>query len=334
MNIKHTFTALLLSAAAISGCITAAREHKAEVPTLTPLTYGKTYTLQNKSITVIIAPDIGRIIHFGFIGNPNLIWLNDTASLAQEKADGSKWLNWGGDKIWPARQADWRFIYGGEDWPPKTELDGKPFLIIESSDRKLIMESATDTKLHLKLRRTLTIDDDSPELTIKNQLLQLEQTPWPVHIWSVTQCLLPQYTLLGISKEAPDRDTRPFSNLWDTPLTPDNAKLTDNALRLSLTPDLTIAKAGTVGSWCAAVYHDAILLQKSDSPPGGCYPDGANVEVFLCSGYTELEILCPNRHLQPGESMTSITTWRLIKTAPQASTEENMKLIENFVPFK
>ena len=182
-----------------------------------------------------------------------------------------------------------------------------------------------DKKLHVKLRRTLILDNDKPRLTIENRMIRVSASPWPVHIWSVTQCISPNYTLLGMASEAPDHDVRPFSNMWDAPLVKPNARIVDNALRFSLEDNLTIAKSGTIGTWCAAVYDDVIFQQESNSPLNGCYPDGANIEVFLCGDYTELEILSSSLHLKKGESISSTTTWSLIKANPEATTEDNLK---------
>ncbi len=293
-----------------------------------PLGYGKTYTLQNNSVKVVIAPDIGRVIHFGFVGERNLVWMKDRGDLAKNKASGAEWLNWGGDKVWPAQQAKWPLIYGGGDWPPKTKLDGYAFRVVESTAAKLVVESPVDQALHVRLRRTFCLDDDLPRLTIENTLTREASSSWPVHIWSVTQCVLPNYTLLGIAEDAPKRDSQPFLNLWDAPLPDSNAKLMTNALRLSLDENLHIAKAGTIGSWCAAVYDNEIFLQKSDALPNGRYPDGANVEVFMFDQYTELELLSSSVHLPKGKSISSATVWSLLKTEAKATTEENLKLIE------
>jgi len=327
MNIKLLFGMAITAAIFTIGC-TSAPIKISETSDPQPLGYGKTYTLQNSSAVVTIAPEIGRIIHFGFVGDKNLIWLKDRGELAKEKVVGTEWLNWGGDKVWPAQQSEWSFIYGGGDWPPKTKLDGHLFRVIKSTAQKLVIESPLDDALHVRLRRTLTLDATRPHLTIENTITRNSASPWPVHIWSVTQSILPNYTLLGIDRDAPDRESRPFSNLWDSPLPEANAKLLNSALRFSLDENLSIAKAGTIGNWCAGVYDDVIFLQESDSPPDGCYPDGANVEVFIFNQYTELELLSPSIHLQKGENISSTTVWSLIKTEAKATTEENLKLIE------
>jgi hypothetical protein len=292
-----------------------------------PSEYGKIYELRNKSVTVKIAPQVGRVVYFGFNGGKNMLWLNDTNSLRKALSSGASWPNWGGDKVWPAQQASWRYIYGDGDWPPQSELDGKPFRVVRAKGRLFSMESQVDSKLHVVLTRTFILDKESATLRIENTLMQMEPTPWPVQIWSVTQSQPPNYTLLDISSRAPDRKSRPFKNLWDSPLSGANASVTNSALRLSLSPELDTAKAGTIGDWCAAVYGDTIFVQKLKAPIDGCYPDGANIEVFSSKGYTELELLSPSVHLPKRDYSKSTTIWKLLRTSPETTPAENIKAI-------
>ena len=288
--------------------------------------HGKTITITNNTITVKIAPSIGRIIHFGFNNQRNILWLNNNP-----KAENQGWINWGGDKIWPAQQSNWNLIYGGGSWPPQTSLDGKPFQVTEQSDSKVVIESTCDTNLHIRLRRSISINPNKPELTIINTITRTAPSPWPVQIWSVSQCIPPRATMLAIAANAPDRKTRPFSNLWDAPLPSPNATIiNDRALYFRLSKDLTIAKTGTIGSWCAALYDDLTFLQAFDAPADACYPDGANVEAFMFDSYTELELLSPSVHLQAGQSTTSTTTWYLLPAA--GSPQKVLKQISASLP--
>lgn len=312
------------------GAVLAAGSTLAEKPLQA---YGRICELQNDSVVVKIAPQIGRVIYFGFKGGTNILWLNDKSSIHKALADGEEWPNWGGDKVWPAQQADWRFIYGGGDWPPKTELDGEPFKVIKVSPRLMIMESPIDSKLHVRLRRTFLLEKKGATLRIENELIQIKPTPWPVQIWSVTQSRPPEYTLLDISMKAPDREKHPFKNLRNESLPAVNAVVTNSVLRLSLKPELGLAKAGTIGEWCAAVYNDKIFVQKLKAPMDGCYPDGANIEVFSCGSYTELELLSPSTHLDVRKRLHSTTIWKLLKTTPEVPVDQKIRQIRESLKY-
>jgi hypothetical protein len=73
------------------------------------------------------------------------------------------------------------------------------------------------------------------------------------------------------------------------------------------------AKSGTLGSFAAAVYADGKMLRQSHSVrPGGCYPEGASIQVHTNAYYVELETLDELVHLLPGESRTNQVTWSLL----------------------
>lgn len=307
----------------LSGCA----NMQPQAPDPEPVTYGKTFTLQNDLVKVVVAPEIGRIIHFSFVDGDNLIWLEDLKTMAKAKADNWDWMNWGGDKVWPAQQADWPFIMrNGKDWPPNRDFDGSPFKVIESGRGQIVIESPVDKYLHVRLRRTLTLDPLKPVLTIKNRLIQEAPTPWPVQIWSVTQCVPPEYTLLGIDDKAPDPQ-HPFQNLMKEPLSKETATVLSGALKLS-PPSEGGAKAGTIGNWCASVYKDTVFLQTSDSPPDGCYPDGSSIEVFCGGNYIELEPLSSSKHLDSGESISNTIIWSLLKVSGEMTPAQVLDMVK------
>jgi len=201
--------------------------------------------------------------------------------------------------------------------------------VLEASENRLVMESESDEFMHVRLRRTLTLDPKRPVLTIRNTLTQEKPTPWPAQIWSVTQCPPPNYTLLGISDETPEPD-RPYINLLHKPPLPEESvKLLDGAVRFVRPPDQGCAKIGAIGTWCASVYNDVVFLQTSDASPQACYPDGANVEVFACGDYIELETLSPSKHLRPGDALSNTVTWSLRPVDPDSSAAQVLRMIRN-----
>ena len=286
--------------------------------------YARVCTLTNSACTVKIAPAVGRVIHFSLRGQKNILWLENPGNLP---ASAENWRNIGGDKVWPAQQVLWKFIYGHGDWPPRTELDSQPFRVIEAGRRRLVMESQPDSRLHVRLQRSFSLDAESARLTITNRLIQEAPTPWPVMIWSVTQCRPPRYTLLTIDPQAPDRKKRPYINLWDSPLI-DPAIIDGRAMRFRLSPQMNIGKVGTIGRQVAAIYDDTLFVQTSDAPPDGCFPDGASIEVFSFDKYTELEVLSPARHLAPGQSITATTIWQLLPLAPNTPPKTILQKME------
>ena len=77
--------------------------------------------MSNGTVEIVIVPQIGRIMRYGFVGGPNMLWNNIAlAGKTTDLASASKdWNNYGGDKLWPAPQDRWA-------WPPDRVLDSAP----------------------------------------------------------------------------------------------------------------------------------------------------------------------------------------------------------------
>src|SRR5262245_43962467 len=70
------------------------------------------YVMSNGKVTAVVVPAIGRVMQFGFAGEEGVFWEN--RALDGRLADGQllvwaakDWVNFGGDKTWPAPEADW-----------------------------------------------------------------------------------------------------------------------------------------------------------------------------------------------------------------------------------
>jgi hypothetical protein len=90
-----------------------------------------TRCLRNGFIEVHVVPEIGgRVVQFK-VGKKEFLWVNP--DLAGKYPTGSGltpeggWLNYGGDKLWPAPQG-WE---NAEQWPgpPDAVLDGQPYRV-------------------------------------------------------------------------------------------------------------------------------------------------------------------------------------------------------------
>src|SRR5579862_9449152 len=79
------------------------------------------YRLTNGAAELIFVPQIGRIMRYGYVDGPNILWNNPAmAGKAADADDAAKnWPNFGGDKLWPAPQERW-------PWPPDPILDHAP----------------------------------------------------------------------------------------------------------------------------------------------------------------------------------------------------------------
>src|SRR5690349_6289708 len=94
---------VILSGAALLGLAVAAR---GEVTVRQVEYHGwkGAYRLSNQTVELLFVPQIGRILRYGYIDGPNILCEN--AALQGKAPDpahpGKDWVNYGGDKLWPA----------------------------------------------------------------------------------------------------------------------------------------------------------------------------------------------------------------------------------------
>ncbi len=292
--------------------------------------------LSNGLVEAIVAPRIGRILAFRFVGKPdsspifiNPDWLGKTGA----DAGAGNWANFGGDKLWPSPQSDWpRYI--GRTFPPDTAFDGEPerldivpggvrlttrlsaaFGIVSS---RTITLRAGETRLHIAqtLRRT-----------VRPQPTASAKPPAPdgrerLGIWSVTQTRGDGAIFLPLNPGSRlpqgfvtfDADSRPVLRPGSLPTgwarTP--SMLTGRRDPANSTKLGTDDPAG----WVASLYGgDVLFSEHHPAHPGRIYPDGGcRTEVYANAGaaaYVELEMLGPLQLLPPGRQTTYDITWQL-----------------------
>lgn len=271
-------------------------------------------TLQNGKIFLALDPALGRIVGFGSAASrQNLIWLNRADQLPDRSAPQA-WRNYGGDKVWVSQQKTWPFIRNADR--PDPDIDGSPWQLLEATEHRAVLESRQSRTLNVRVRRTVTLAERAPRVTIHNVLHRSAPSPFPVHIWSITQIRPTECCLLHSAAQKPD--PRPYLELC-APGTLPRDRVTELDASVLFRPprgEPADSKIGTLGKWVAAVFPDWVLLQRHIFDPTACYPDGSSVQVYACPDYLELETLSPSLHLQPGEELAHTVSWELRERRP------------------
>ncbi len=308
----------MASVLAIMGCAVLLGGCAGEVAEVfPPAVYKDAIVLDNGQVTASISLRIGRIVTFGRSGGENMLWLESEQELDEtrefeKKVYKKQWMNYGGDKIWPAQQTMWLFIMGGT-WPPDLSIDGPPWRLIRQNKNSLVIESPTSKSLHVTIRREITLAASEAKLVIRNTMTRSAPSPFPVQIWSITQMNWPEYSLLGVDQRRDDIKAA-YTNLHgNKSINKDDVTEMDRAIQFAPERDLLYAKIGTLGRWVAAVFEKDVFVQDVDYVPGACYVDGSSVQFYKEEKYVELETLSPCVHLKPGESLSNVVTWRLIE---------------------
>jgi hypothetical protein len=271
------------------------------------ISFDDTIIISNGQIRVGVAPSVGRIVEFGYIGKLNLLWLNTKEKIAEIKK--KDWVNYGGDKVWPSQQTNWAQIYGRK-WPADYISEGMRWDVVEKNDRRIVIRSQTSPELAVRIQRSIEIPGEDAIVIIHNSIERLSANPFPVHILSVTQVHKPDFCLLGLWPQQPFPN-RPFCQDVAEHNTPVSIK-NGMAFRYECSTDKK-GQVGTLGSWVAGIFSDIIFLQTTDASLDACYPDRASVWAYTCHDYVELETISESRHIKPGEQLLNTVTWRLLK---------------------
>jgi hypothetical protein len=266
--------------------------------------------LHNETVELVIVPSIGRIMRFGPLGGPNMLWENPDCwgAASPPAAERRDWINYGGDKIWPAPQERW-------SWPPDPWLDGSPSQVTVRRDDSVIMETPTSETLGLKIRRSIVLSADRPLVSITNILCNAGHQPVEWSIWEVTQVDSPEFAAMPAC--AADGFPNGYRVLPGIPSEPASLVTRRGKVAEARRNPVAAYKIGSAPDetrlWCRK--DGWRFTMAGPRRGGGTYPDGGcNVEIYSNpdpAPYMELEALGPMVNLPAGGSAVMRTSWTL-----------------------
>jgi len=305
-----------------------------------PTTFGvfdQAYTLSNGTVDVVIVPQIGRVMRYGYVGGPNELWNNPLA-----KFDGDKptdWINWGGDKAWVWPQEGWRrFLPGKQAWPPPMDLPGVRHIVTYSSPLRLRTVSTLIKEFGFYIVRDYTLAPSGTELRVLSTMMPAADTDVAslkgLAPWTVAQ--LPWSPLvLGITTgDAQSTATDPLTN----PLLPVSV-VDKKIVKFNLPTEKESQKVGLDASHLASQSSHGTLLVQSIGPRTSRleYVPVERAQVYsepkthpdrptAVLPYFELEFTAP---LSPdGKPTTLEVVWNLYRTT---TDDEAMKIVQSLV---
>lgn len=297
------------------------------------------YRLGNRWIELDVVPQVGGRVMQYRLGPKEFLWVNpDLAGQAPPPSgvgpDG-QWLNYGGDKLWPAPQG-WDHP---EQWPgpPDGVLDGSPhraeLLSPGGAEAALRLTSREDARTGIQFQRTIRVRPGTTRVAFETVRKNVGSRPRRWGTWSVTQ----------LNAARADGGVNRQLAAW-CPLNPrshfadgyrvlygarDNPTFGLEAVppRLRLDYQYQVGKVAldSAAGWVATVDGASgfVFVQRFAFEPGREYPDGASVEFWSSGRGTirtgnqvltmpddphqtplliESELLSPLARLQPGES--------------------------------
>jgi len=266
--------------------------------------------MSNGQVDLVFVPQIGRIMRYGYVDGPNMLWEDPELAGKVAPATPGEWRNYGGDKLWPAPQALW-------NWPPDTDLDGGVHQV-EIKGTKLIVTSPTSERFGIRFQREISLAGRGSEVTMRNRMMNVGSKPVELAIWQIAQMDDPDVSLLPIEKTT----DHPLG--WGT-----YGDLKMDAPEFRATSDMLFIKrnrassvkvgAGARAGYVAAEKGDVRFTMFGPYQPGMKYPDGGKAQQIYTNPdpkkYVELELNGPIEVLRPGQSSRFNTRWSLVRLA-------------------
>ncbi|HWN96665.1 MAG TPA: DUF4380 domain-containing protein, partial [Methylomirabilota bacterium] len=265
--------------------------------------------IRNDRAEVVIVPDIGRVMSFGMVNGENVLWNDPALHGKPVNPEAPEWINFGGDKSWPAPEAEWGLYTGRKNWRPPPAFDSAPNdARVEGKD--VVLLSPVDPFYGIQVRRRVHLDSKEPKLTITTTYERVSGTPSKIGVWVITQMRDP----VAVFIPGPERSIFPdgFYKFGNEPWT--NVVASRGLIHVTRDP----AKPHKLGSdadqllWMGA---QIMCLVESPRVRGAEYPDrNASAEVYTNPDpkkYVELEMLGPLSLMKPGDKISQENTYTL-----------------------
>jgi hypothetical protein len=319
---RHFFRTLTVATGALAF---AARLGAADVPARAVEYQGwkGALELNNGIVRVVVAPEVGRIVHYGFVNGANVLWLDPNHAGQMNTNNGPAlldgrpaWIAYGGDRIWPTEEDRFEEVNGARR-PPDYFFDGMPWEArIEKNT--IVMTSPVSRFCGAQVTRRISLAPDSAQVTIQQTLAKVqpgrrkEIEPIPLTLWNISTVRLPEQIFFPLNPRSR------FTNQVYVPVWPDVPNRgaenfhRENGLGAFL-PNRVDQKVGAdAPGWIAAIQDNAVFVEFSKFDSKADYPDGGtSVAAYLNPNIGEMECLSPLARLKPGETLNHTVWWDL-----------------------
>ncbi|HZO91802.1 MAG TPA: DUF4380 domain-containing protein [Chthonomonadaceae bacterium] len=271
------------------------------------------YQLSNGTVELVVVPQIGRIMRYGYVGGRNMLWENPrlrgkTADPAQA---AKEWPNFGGDKLWNAPQSRW-------NWPPDPDIDSAPQAVRVLPNNHLLLTGQSSKQFGVRFTREIALDPTGTGVTLTNRMENTADKDVEWGVWEVAQVDSPDVARLPFYDKG--RNPSGYYIFKGSEPAPDRVRVEGKEVLFRRHPK----RSGKIGAdspegWIAEDKAGLRMTVSAAYEPGQNYPDdGCGQEIWSNPDpdrYMELELLSPIRTLHPGDAMTFETHWRLERIA-------------------
>ncbi|MBX2923835.1 MAG: hypothetical protein KF746_16645 [Chitinophagaceae bacterium] len=275
--------------------------------------------LYNKEVEMMVTTNVGpRIIHFGFTGDQNVLYVSPEDS---GKTGGNDWRIYGGHRLWIAPEAI----------PLSYHPDNSPVDYVFHNG-SLTVTAAKEGTSGIRKEIQITLSAVSNEVTVTHRLTNENSLDMQLSVWAISALAPGGCAIVPQEPYGEGNDfllpARPLA-LWQYTKMNDPRWVWGEKYILAK-QDTTITgeqKIGVLNKQGWAAYHlgQNLLVKKFDYNARALYPDyGCNNEVYINGAFLEIETLGPLITLAPGETTAHIERWSLYKTEDMSTSTEQL----------
>ena len=279
----------------------------------------ESYLVANGIVEAVIVPAVGRVMQLRLAGGrEGTFWENRALDGQLHNAVSDQWMNFGGDKCWPAPQSAW-----GEqqdrDWPPPMAFDSRP-METAAGEFGLVLRSAVDEDYGVKVVRHVELEPDRPVMRIRTEFRKIHGDAVRVGVWTITQMREPER--ISILLPAMSKFADGYIRLMES--APAQLKIDGRLLSFVRHPSAHV-KIGTEASNLVWVGTNSLVRIEVERRPGEYPAGGCVTEVYTNPGalsYVELETLGPLTTLRPGDWIELTTVYTVLPRSTGDPEEE------------
>lgn len=313
MRRRTTFLLPLLAAVLTPGCAWRGETGPRLAPTrVEPVSYhgwSNAWRLISHNAEVIVVPEVGRVMSFRFLDGENVFWEDRSLDGKRGDASDKEWINFGGDKTWPAPESDWSKYTGRKQWMPPAAFDS---MAVEATvtNHQVVLTSPVDP--HYGIRTIRRVQLWGSNLRIDTTYERVSGEPSKIGIWVITQFKDP-VMIFGM----PPQSSVFTNGYFDFNFTKDSwthLRLEHGGFVITRDPRAP-HKMGSDTDRLMWVGEKETCVVTSSRVPGAEYPDrGASAEVYTNPDpkkYIEIEMLGPLSLMNPGDRISRFSTYVL-----------------------
>jgi len=312
-----------------------------KIKNITYKKWKKAVEISNLEIKIIVIPETGRIIYFGFLNAENIFYENeDLAGIKFKVGDyftenkEKKAPNVGGNRVLPCSE-DYHHLLTGSRHIPDPFINASCYSV-EFISNGVVLESPISNLLGIQIKRTITIHKEGTQVDIQQELIKKQAAKShklekiPLTIWSLSKIKTPNISFTSIADLSIFKDGFTISKWPDAKnYAEENASVHNNILSLKSSDKFPQKIGLDARKWVAGYLNDTLFIEQFCFDEKAIYPDtGTSVTIFGNHLFTELECLSPERMLSVGEKISYNLNWSLQKVKNNSELEEVLHILD------